>query len=66
MPTLKARECGPVKPALKVPPPTPKPVALPLWPSGQLPSTQKYNNNRDSGYGRDYGGGRGGGGHGVI
>jgi hypothetical protein len=43
----------PVKPALKAPPPTPKPVAPPLWLSGQLPSTQKHNNNRDSGYGRD-------------
>jgi hypothetical protein len=54
----------PVKPALKAPPPTPKPVAPPLWLSGQLPSIQKYNNNRDSRYGMDYGGGRGGGGQG--
>jgi hypothetical protein len=40
----------------------PKPVAPPLWLSGQLPPTHK--NNRDGGYGRDYGGGRGGGGQG--
>ncbi len=54
----------PVKPAFKVPPPMPKPVALLLWLSGQLPTTQKYSNNRDIGYGKDYGGGRGGGGQG--
>jgi len=51
----------PVKPAAMAPPPKPKPVAPPLWLSGQLPSAQKYSNNRDSGYGRGYGGGRGGG-----
>jgi hypothetical protein len=54
----------PVKPAAKTVPAAPKPVAPPLWLSGQLPSSQKYSNNRDSGYGRDYGGGRGGGGRG--
>jgi hypothetical protein len=52
----------PVKPAAKAPPPKPKPVAPPLWLSGQLPSAQKFSNNRDSRYG--YGGGRGGGGRG--
>ncbi len=52
----------PAKPAFKAPPPMPKPVALPLWLSGQLPTNQKYSNNRDTGYGKDYGGGRGGGG----
>jgi hypothetical protein len=54
----------PVKPAAKAVPAAPKPVAPPLWLSGQLPSSQKYSNNRDSGYGREYGGGRGGGGRG--
>ncbi len=48
------------KPAIKLPLPMAKPVAPPLWLSGQLPPTQKHNNNRASGYGRDYGGGRGG------
>jgi hypothetical protein len=52
----------PTRQATKLPPPMPKPVAPPLWLSGQLPPTQK--NNRDGGYGRDYGGGRGGGGQG--
>jgi len=52
----------PVRPAAKAPPPKPKPVAPPLWLSGQLPSAQKFSNNRDSGYG--YGGSRGGGGRG--
>ncbi len=55
----------PARQAIKPPPPMPKPVAPPLWLSGQLPPTQK--NNRDGGYGwygRDYGGGRGGGGQG--
>ena len=52
----------PARQAIKPPPPTPKPVAPPLWLSGQLPPTQK--NNRDGGYGRDFGGVRGGGGQG--
>jgi hypothetical protein len=50
----------PAKPAFKAPPPMPKPVALPLWLSGQLPASHKHNNNRDTVYNRDYGGGRGG------
>jgi len=45
----------PARPAIKPPPPMPKPVAPPLWLSGQLPPSQKH--NRDSGYGKDYGGG---------
>ncbi len=52
----------PARQVIKPPPPMPKPVAPPLWLSGQLPPTQK--NNRDSGYGgygKDYSGGRGGG-----
>jgi hypothetical protein len=52
----------PTRQANKPPPPMQKPVAPPLWLSGQLPPTQK--NNRDGGYGRDYGCGRGGGGPG--
>jgi hypothetical protein len=52
----------PARPAIKLPPPMPKPVAPPLWLSGQLPPTQKH--NREGGYGRDYSGGRGGGGQG--
>jgi hypothetical protein len=50
------------KPAAKLLPPMPKPVTPPLWLSGQLPPTQKF--NRDGGYGKDYGGVRGGGGQG--
>jgi hypothetical protein len=52
------------KPVFKAPPPTAKPVAPPLWLSGQLPASHKYHNNRDTVYNRDYGGGRGGGGQG--
>jgi hypothetical protein len=48
------------KPAFKAPPPMPKPVAPPLWLSGQLPANHKHNNDRDTVYNRDYGGGRGG------
>ncbi len=36
------------KPAFKAPQPMPKPVAPPLWLSGQLPANQKYSNNRDT------------------
>jgi hypothetical protein len=54
----------PAKPVFKAPPPPPKPVAPPLWLSGQLPTSHKHNNNRDTVYNRDYGGGRGGGGQG--
>jgi hypothetical protein len=50
----------PVKQAAKPPPPLPKTAAPPLWLSGQLPPTPKYN-NRDSGQGGSYGGSRGGG-----
>ncbi len=49
---------------IKAVPAAPKPVAPPLWLSGQLPASQKNSNSRDNGYGRDYGGGRGGGGRG--
>ncbi len=52
------------KPAFKAPPPMPKPVAPPLWLSGQLTANQKYSSNRDTGNGKDYGGGQGGGGQG--
>ncbi len=52
----------PAKPVFKAPPPTPKPVAPQLWLSGQLPTSQKYSNSRDTGYGGYYGGGRSGGG----
>jgi hypothetical protein len=52
----------PAKPVFKAPPPTPKPVAPPLWLSGQLPASNKHHSNRDSGYNKDYGGGRGVGG----
>ena len=54
----------PAKPVFKAPPPTPKPVAPPLWLSGKLPTSHKHNSNRDTVYNRDYGGGRGGGGQG--
>ncbi len=56
----------PAKPVFKAPPPMPKQVAPPLWLSGQLPTSHKYSNSRDTGYGGNYGGGggRGGGGHG--
>jgi hypothetical protein len=53
----------PAKPVLKTPPPMPKPVAPPLWLSGQLPTSNKYSNNRDTG--DYYGGGRDGGREGV-
>ncbi len=52
----------PAKPVFKPPPPTPKPVPPRLWLSGQLPTSQKYNNSRDTGYGGYHGGGRRGGG----
>jgi hypothetical protein len=52
----------PTRQATKPPPAMPKPVAPPLWLSGLLPPIHK--NNRDGGYGRDYGGVRGGGGQG--
>jgi hypothetical protein len=32
-------------------PAAPKPVAPPLWLSGQLPASQKNSNSRDNGYG---------------
>jgi hypothetical protein len=54
----------PTKLVLKAPPPTPKPVAPPLWLSGQLPANNKQHSNRDSGFNKDYGGGRGYGGGG--
>jgi hypothetical protein len=50
----------PAKPVFKATPPTTKPVAPPLWLSGQLPTSHKYSNSRDTGHGRNYGGGRGG------
>jgi hypothetical protein len=49
----------PAKQAAKFPPPTPKPVAPPLWLSGQLPPTPKFSST--SGNGGGYGGVRGGG-----
>jgi hypothetical protein len=52
----------PAKQADKFPPPTPKPVAPPLWLSGQLPPTPKFSST--SGNGGGYGGVRGGGGQG--
>jgi hypothetical protein len=57
----------PAKPVFKAPPPMPKPVAPPLWLSGQLSTSHKYSNSRDAGYGGNNSGGdggRGGGGHG--
>jgi hypothetical protein len=42
----------PAKPAAKQPQPMPKPVTPPMWLSGQLPPTQKY--NREGRYGGDY------------
>jgi hypothetical protein len=59
----------PAKPAFKAPPPPPKPVAPPLWLSGQLPTNNKQHSNRDGGYSSTYGGrgfegGRGGRGRG--
>jgi hypothetical protein len=60
---------APAKPAFKAPPPMPKPVAPPLWLSGQLPANHKNSGSRgsrdsgsrDSGYGGVYGGYRGAG-----
>jgi hypothetical protein len=52
----------PAKQATKFPPPTPKPVAPPLWLSDQLPLTPKFSST--SGNGGGYGGVRGGGGQG--
>jgi hypothetical protein len=54
----------PAKPVFKAPPQTPKPVAPPLWLSGQLPASNKHNSNRDSRYNKDYGEGGVGGGRG--
>jgi hypothetical protein len=51
------------KQVAKQPPPMPKPVAPPLWFSGQLPPKASYN-SRDGGPGSNYGWMRGGGGRG--
>ena len=54
----------PIRQAIKPPPPTPKPVATPMWLSGMLPLKQKNSRDRDGSYVKHDGGGRGGGGGG--